>query len=245
MAQTQVTKEQPAPFEDNLVANEQTQAKLEQISKVDFTEVPLKDVLEFLGDQYKVQFYIDKKALSDASVSLDTPITFRLSRVPGEMILRLVLKELNLTYCLEHGVIMVSTEEEANNRLETRIYRLEELIEPSNGTNVIANAQYDRLIDLIAATIKPTTWDRNDGPASMVPYRGTLVISQTNAAHRAIQKLLDNLKESMNKDCVDEAYVQPVSNTRKNLAEAAAAGVGGHSGANKSDSSKQNEAPKK
>ena len=59
----------------------------------------------------------------------DTPVTFRLKNVPAEMILRLIFKEIGLTYYLDNGVVIVTTPEAADSRLETRVYRVDDLIE--------------------------------------------------------------------------------------------------------------------
>jgi general secretion pathway protein D len=57
-------------------------------------------------------------------------------------------------------------------------------------------ADFDTLIDLITATIAPTTWDTVGGPGSIegFPTNLSLVISQTQEVHEQIADLLDQLR---------------------------------------------------
>jgi hypothetical protein len=61
-----------------------------------------------------------------------------------------------------------------------------------------ADADFDSLIVLITSIIHPTTWDGLGGPATVVPYtvngEEVLVISQQYPTHRAIQRLLSDLR---------------------------------------------------
>jgi general secretion pathway protein D len=58
------------------------------------------------------------------------------------------------------------------------------------------SADFDSLVDLITATISPTTWDEVGGPGSIAPYRNnlSLVISQTQDVHDQIADLLSQLR---------------------------------------------------
>ncbi|HEY4759589.1 MAG TPA: permease prefix domain 1-containing protein [Thermoguttaceae bacterium] len=214
VAEAEKAQQTPVPNPEMLDANAQTQAKLEKLIDADFVETPLVHVLDYLADVTKVQYHLDNKHLSDVGITSDVPITFHLKYVPAEMVLRLILRELNLTYWLDNGVVIVSTPDEADSRLEIRVYRVDDLLDcPSMAknddlTDSSAKKQkrvsYDHLIDVITSTIHPTTWDNVGGQGSIAPYRGTLVISQTADVHREIKKVLDDLKKSINKDFEDE-----------------------------------------
>jgi general secretion pathway protein D len=59
-----------------------------------------------------------------------------------------------------------------------------------------AQADFDSLIDLITATIQPTTWDDVGGPGSIQPFETnlSLVVSQTQEVHEQIKDLLEQLR---------------------------------------------------
>ena len=205
-------KEIPAPaVPEKLDANAQTRAKLEKLVDSDFVETPLSQVLDFYAHKLDVQFLMDARVLSEAGITSDTPVTFNLKNVPAEMILRRIFRDLGeMTYYLDNGVIIVTTQDEANSRLETQVYRVDDLIcYPSVVKNKETSdidvkkpnkVDYDSLVNLVTGTILPQTWDAVGGPASICPYRGTLVISQTADAHHEIQKLLKDLRKSINPD---------------------------------------------
>lgn len=207
--------ETPVIKPEKLDANAQTQAKLEKLIEVEFVDQPLTQVLDYLDSVTDVQFHMDLRYLTEAGISSDTPITLKLKNVPAEMVLRLMCRDLNLGYWLDNGVVIVSTADEVNNRLETRIYRVDDLVcSPSVAKNIEASdnaakkqkVDYDSLIELLTTTIKPQSWDSVGGPGSIAPYRGTLVISQTAEVHRDLQKFLNELRLSINKE-IDDDYI--------------------------------------
>ncbi len=107
-----------------------------------------------------------------------------------------MLKELNLTYVIKEGVVMITTQEEAESTLETRVYPVGDLVLPPNAP-ADAQADFDSLIELITSTVKPTSWDAVGGPGSIAPFPNnlTLTISQTEEVHEAIDALLDRLRQ--------------------------------------------------
>jgi hypothetical protein len=214
--QAEKTKETPAPSStsepEKLDANAQTQVKLEKLIDAEFVETPLSQVTDHLAEMTGIQFHLDTRPLSDAGITSDVPITLRLKKVPAEMVLRLILRNLDLTYWLDNGVVIVSTRDEANTNLHPLVYRIDDLLySPSIDkskeiTNFFAKKQkvnYDSLIELIVSTVRPISWDIVGGPGSICPYRGTLVISQTADVHKEVQKLLNDLRQSINKEIED------------------------------------------
>ncbi|MGA2798588.1 MAG: permease prefix domain 1-containing protein [Thermoguttaceae bacterium] len=113
-------------------ANAQTQVKLEKTIDAEFVETPLGQVLDYFSTETKAQFRMDTKILNEAGITSDNPITFHLKNMPAETILRLMFRDLNLAYWLEDGVVIVTTQDEANQCLETRFYRVNDLLDLSN-----------------------------------------------------------------------------------------------------------------
>jgi hypothetical protein len=219
MAQAQQgekVKETPAPaVPEKLDANAQTRAKLEKLVDSEFVETPLSQVLDFYAHKLDVQFLMDNKPMNDAGITSDTPVTFNLKNVPAEMILRRIFRDLgDITYYFDNGVIILTTQDEANCRLETQVYRIDDLMysppvaKNKETTDIFTKkpikVNYDALIDLVTSTVRPQTWDAVGGPGSICPYRGTLVISQTADVHQEIQKMLKDLRQSINPDIEDE-----------------------------------------
>ena len=84
---------------------------MKKITDIEFTEIPLLEVLHHLKDKLDVQFFIDERSLSEASIPLDSPVTLVLKRIPVETLLELMLHQRRLGYTVRNGLIIVSTEE--------------------------------------------------------------------------------------------------------------------------------------
>ncbi len=209
-AQKRASTSEPDSVRSLSSADAQTRTKLKQTGDVDFTEVPVRDALAFLKDTSDIQYYIDKRSLTDASIPEDAPVSLHLKNVPLEMVLDLVLRQANLGYRIRNGVVMIASEQDVQSQTEARVYRVPE------------EAAME-LLTLIAETIEPHSW-RDDpqvrpgmfrggggggmmggpgmggglgdagGPGSIRPFRGVLVVSQTPEVHEKIEKLLKDLE---------------------------------------------------
>ena len=130
--------------------------------------------------------------------------------------LRLMLRMVGLTYVIKDDVLLITTPEQAESELETRVYPVGDLVippeanmaAPPNGSqpgsvpeaNVPdgAQADFDSLIDLITSTAKPTSWDAVGGPGSIRALSNnlTITISQTQEVHEEIENLLEQLRQA-------------------------------------------------
>ncbi len=153
------------------------------------------EVLNYLRDRHKIAIQIDSKSLEEAGVGTDLPVTADLKGVNLRSALRHVFKKLNLTYVIKGGILLVTTPEEADNLLETRVYPVADLVLPE-GASGEDEADFDSLIDLITSTIKPTSWDEAGGPGSVMPFenRMSIVLSQTQDVHEELEDLLAQLR---------------------------------------------------
>jgi hypothetical protein len=171
-------------------------------TNMDFVETPLQDVIDFLKEQHRIEIQIDAKALSDVGIDPATPITKNLKNVSLRSALKLMLRQLDLTYVIQDGALMITTPEEAETRSITVVYPVGDLIssrfrDPKTGEIWTADqADYDSLIDLITSTVQPTTWDDVGGPGSIAPFPATssIVLSQTQDVHEQIDALLSTLR---------------------------------------------------
>jgi hypothetical protein len=114
--------------------NEQTEVKLRTLIPAEFVDTPLNDVLTQLGKRLDVQTYIDRGALEAATIDPSVPVTIELQSVPTDMLLELILGQLQLTYVIRSGIIIVTTEEEAQADLVVRVYNVNDLLMPAADT---------------------------------------------------------------------------------------------------------------
>ena len=93
--------------------NASVRATLDQVTDVKFIEKPFWGVFEDLKQRHAIEIQLDIRALDDASIPIDTPVTCSIKGVTLRSALNLMLDKLDLTYTVQNGVLMITTEEEA------------------------------------------------------------------------------------------------------------------------------------
>ncbi len=86
---------------------------------LEFVETPLADVIDYLKDLHGIEIQVDKKALEDVGIGTDAPVTKHLKGISLRSALRLLLRDLDLTYMIEDEVLLITTPEEAEARLNS------------------------------------------------------------------------------------------------------------------------------
>ena len=113
----------------------QIQQKLNQPIQMPFeNDTPLGDALEYIktatADQDMVDgipIYVDPIGLQEAEETLQSPITMNLSGVPLKSTLRLMLKQLDLTYTVKDGLVTITFEDATDTPTEIRVYPVADL----------------------------------------------------------------------------------------------------------------------
>ena len=164
--------------------------------KIDYAGEPLKQVVKELQTKLGVPIFLDARALADAGIAKDVPVTFTIAKVSARAAIALMLRSLQLTTTVQHGVLVITTPEEAENRLDVRVYDAADLVvrDPHDE----GSPDFDQLIDTITHCIHPTTWDDVGGPGSITPFESpgikALVFSQTDEVHEDVEDFLATLR---------------------------------------------------
>ena len=178
-------------------AEAQIEQALDQPAELDLAEVPLTDVVERLSQQYGIAVQLDQRALEDAGLGSDTPITRHVRDVSLREALKLVLGEFDLTYVIRNEVLLITSKTEAENMLVTKVYPVFDLVVCSGDEgHERSPLNYGPLMSLIQKTVAPDTWDDVGGPGPLkeFPNAGALVISQTTEVHEEIARQLRALR---------------------------------------------------
>jgi len=112
---------------EHVTPRTRVEAELDKPTSVDFVEQPLKDALMYLADVHQIPIYLRKTKLEEASIPPDKPVTISLRGVPLRTTLDLMLDELELTY-YSKDVLIITTPEDAESNLETRVYDCRDLL---------------------------------------------------------------------------------------------------------------------
>ncbi|MGO9596685.1 MAG: hypothetical protein ACLP7Q_01540 [Isosphaeraceae bacterium] len=108
--------------------------KLEQPVAMTFpTDTPLEDVLKYVkqatqgANDSGIPIYIDPLGLQEADKTVTSPVQIDLEGVPLKTTLRLLLKQLGLTYTVKDGFLMITSQESEDQQTEIRVYPVADL----------------------------------------------------------------------------------------------------------------------
>jgi hypothetical protein len=187
---------------------------LNAIVKVDFVEEPLKDVIQRISDIVDVPIVLSLKKLEEASVSPDTPITKALKGITLRSVLRTILKDLELTYAIRDEMIHITTPEDAESQLISRIYHCRDLIDWAAGRGLLKDGAQPKqpdltslddkralvLMEFLTSTVKPDSWDDVGGPGAIYNFYGLFIVFQTAEVHEQIEDSLQMLRDAATVD---------------------------------------------
>lgn len=91
-------------------------------SMCNFVDTPLEDALSLLSTQHELPFVVDRASLEASGAASDVPLTLKLEKVPLSSVLGLMLRDQQLTMVPDGGVLLVTTQVEASQRLEVRFH---------------------------------------------------------------------------------------------------------------------------
>lgn len=165
-------------------ARQRIEAALDKKTECDYLDTPLKDVIDEIAIRHEIPIIINVKALEDFGIGTDSPISINLKGVTLRSALRLMLRELDLTFLIKDELLQITTPEDAESKLRSRLYSVSSLL-PSD-----RKGEY--LVKLIISHVAPDTWDEVGGPGAItfVDHLETLTVTQTEDVLRQIDTLL-------------------------------------------------------
>ena len=166
-------------------------------TQLEFIDTPLGDVIDYLKSYHAIEIQLDCRALEDVGIGADTPITKNLKGISLRAGLNLILRDLDLTWTIQDEVLQITTPEEAECRLKTKVLDVADLVVCRDSKGRPWD-DYDTLIKMITVTVLPKSWNHAGGPCAIAPANlGTakaLVISQTDHAHDEIAEVLAKVR---------------------------------------------------
>jgi hypothetical protein len=189
-----LTKARKEMVDQKLTAKEVALLKtLNSVMSVDYDNDKLKAVLSHIQEKTKLTIIVDETSLSDANVSYDDPVSFKVEKATVRTILKKILGDKNLTYIIKEGSIQVMTPKKASEYTVVRTYQVDDLVAPNPQmqmmfgpfmaqAQMLQNAQM--LINLIQASIEPNYWQPN-GPGSITffPPTRSLIVRASAEMH--------------------------------------------------------------
>lgn len=112
---------------DHAERRDEIEELLAESVTIDFLETPLSEIVAVLEEEHGIEIEIDARSLDEIGLSTDTPITKRLSGISLRSALKLMLRDLGLTYLIEDEVLQITTPDTAETRLITKVYPIKDL----------------------------------------------------------------------------------------------------------------------
>lgn len=187
----------PAPVKTTLAveknqspAAEKIEQALGELNKsIELIDQPLQDAISNLSETYEIPILINEQELENEGLSADEPINLVLSEntISTRDALELMLEQLDLTYIIKNGVMMITTQTGADSYTETRVYDVRPLkIEDP-----------EALTDVLLRTVEPDSWAQLGGSGEMSYLNGSLIVIQSQQVHEKIEVLLNQLAKQV------------------------------------------------
>lgn len=184
--------------------------ELDKETTGNFPEIPLHEVITYFSELHNISIQIQKKDLEEIGLSPDEMIDVNLKEISLKNALDFILEPLNLTYVVDHNMLLITSRQKAEQIFKTRVYPVGDLCSSSPEDYavleaVILNARVGRwspaVMEQLIAHSSPhpnaavsNSLNLKGGTISGYPQSQSLVISQTYHAHKAIEKLLEDLR---------------------------------------------------
>lgn len=174
---------------DSMEIENDIRGRLNVAVSCNFSDLPLTDAVHELSRMTGIPILIDERALEEIGLSLDEPVNLSLNKVSTRSFLKLMLRDLDLTYVIADEVMKITTMEAADENLTTKVYSLP--------YHVAGHA--DDFKAAMQNSIVPDTWDILGGPSTATVVGSTLVISATEVVHEKVARLIVMVDEKIGK----------------------------------------------
>lgn len=195
------TRLQPAV---GTLASPPVASRLKEPISFDFQDVALSDVLDFLADSASVSIIPSPRVdLNEQRVSL------RVDKLPLEMALKYLVKNLGLAYRAEGNVLLIATAEEFDNEpLDTRVFFLRSGLGPfaleTSAVEPNPKLEMESFKRLIEQSIP-----QSSGSKLVVDERsGSLIITNTTDNLRKVERLLSQLDVTPLQVLIEARFVE-------------------------------------
>ena len=164
-------------------------SKLQKKMSVKFDEEPLRNVINTIARESKLDFKIDSKSLRDLGIDVNAPVNCEIKNGSTLAVLEQTLKDVDrrLTWSVKGKEMLVTTIMTAENQLTKKTYKTSRF----NVQNVNHKLTQEALVEIITSNVDMTSWRVIGGPGRIeVLNNGDMVIEQSTRNHAKIQALL-------------------------------------------------------
>lgn len=179
---------------------------LQQQAKLDFVDTPLRDVVTFLQEVHGIPIVLNRQALEEANIPVDTPVTKNIRGIRLETTLTLLLRELGLVFDATDEFLEITTPKDLATHPQVRVYDCRDLLgmnkvelpagNPSSYVSGDVPSDAESLKQTITRTIDASSWNTANGGGTIENFKGLLIVSHNGQTQRQIERLLNTLRET-------------------------------------------------
>ena len=142
---------------------------------LNFTDTPLKSVIEDLRAWQSMNIWVDKDALLEENISLDKPVSIKLDQLPMKSALNLLLKDSHLTWIIKEDVLQITTPKHTRGAHQTTTYPVADLVIPVYDFGQVKSPNAPQLLvnDISRPPSGPMPQSPYVTPASLAPGEST------------------------------------------------------------------------
>ncbi len=184
-------------------AEQRIETVLEQrlVRPLEYDSEYLTVVMDGLAEQYDIPIVVDRAALDELAIKLESEVTISVREITLRSALNLIFREPgleDLAYSVQDEVLLITTEERRDARLTTRVYRVDDLLDLQLSQGKETEAYPDSLIDVVVQCVEHDSWMENGTGDGDIQYLtpGMLVVSQPRHIQRQIETLLQQIRRT-------------------------------------------------
>ena len=178
----------PIPAASHAMA-EQMSAKLREPISLDFTDVPLSDVIAFIADSANLSI------IPSPQLDLKTrTVSLKINQLPLEQALKYLAKNQSLAYRINNDAILIATPEEFTNEpLQTRVFFLQNGLGPFALETAAVQSNPTMTADPIKTLIEKSIPQPSGSKLVIDERSGALIVTNTNDNLSLTEHLLSQL----------------------------------------------------
>jgi hypothetical protein len=157
----QVSAVEPSELEQRI------EQALAQRTTMNFTEAELGEVIAQLKRDHDIEIQLDKQALEEMDLGSDTMVTCVVKDVSLRSALRIMLRPLELTYIIRDEVLLITSQQVAEENRKTIVYDVADLVTYRDEKGDIW-IDHQPLIDVVATTVEPDSWMEAGGNGAIL-----------------------------------------------------------------------------
>ncbi|MBN1941763.1 MAG: hypothetical protein JW849_00555 [Phycisphaerae bacterium] len=175
-----------------------------RLPKIELKDIRFEDAIEYLRGMVSEKnlniitqwgsLEVDDPEIKDKKVQVD------LKDIPFGQALQTILDAagaavMKLGYRIEGNVLTIDTQDKINSYTFTKTYNVKDLIFPDENGALFEDKKPRGLLGAIRSNVDRESWYPN-GNGQMMELGGVLIVTQIQANHEAIERLLDNIRKS-------------------------------------------------